>query len=232
VDCAAAWARVWKVASRLLDPRVIEFAWRDPFVDEGQRRAGQVAAAPGALQACAAKMIDRPKMGFSVPIGEWLRGELREWAEALLDESRLKREGYFHHGPIRESGTSIWKARATGNTTGGTCSMFQAWSRSSTPISDANTQRWASPHHRLAALHRRLQRDGDHFTYRAPMIDHIGGIPFPEAGSVERVTCTRALRRFFMISGFVICYSADGKDRPGLCLVAGGAPLSELTCCV
>lgn len=49
-----------------------------------------------------------------------------------------------------------------------------------------------------------------HFTYRAPMIDHIGGIPFPELDWWTRYLHL-GVRLFFMISGFVICYSADGK---------------------
>jgi len=61
------------------------------------------------------ELIERPKMGFGVPIDSWLRGSLRSWAESLLDPARLLREGFFNPAPIRQkwkehlSGTRNWQ---------------------------------------------------------------------------------------------------------------------------
>ena len=75
------------------------------------------------------ELIDRPKAGFAIPIGDWLRTSLRGWAEDLLSEQSLATHGYFNHEVIRK----IWEQHVSGkyDHTNKLWSllMFQAWYR-------------------------------------------------------------------------------------------------------
>jgi len=84
----------------LLDHRVVEFAWRLPA--QMKMRDGQGKRILRRLlgRHVPAHLTERPKQGFGVPIGDWLRGPLRDWAEALLAPERLRREGLLHAGPV------------------------------------------------------------------------------------------------------------------------------------
>ena len=73
------------------------------------------------------ELIERPKAGFGIPVGQWLRGPLREWAEALLDEARLQREGYLNPAPIRQAWQEHLNGRHDWTPRLWCMLMFQAW---------------------------------------------------------------------------------------------------------
>jgi asparagine synthase (glutamine-hydrolysing) len=114
----------------LLDHRVVEFAWSLPLSLKIHKEGEGKWLLRRLLDRYVPKeLIERPKMGFGVPLGSWLRGPLREWAEELLDEQRLRREGYFNPAPIRNKWAEHLSGQRNWQYPLWNVLMFQAWLR-------------------------------------------------------------------------------------------------------
>lgn len=123
----AAMANSLETRVPLLDHRVFEFAWQLPLHMKIRNGVGKWALREVLYRHVPKSMIERPKKGFSIPLAQWLRGPLRDWAENLLSEKRLINEGYFNPKPIRKA----WEQHITGKADNAlklwSIIMFQAW---------------------------------------------------------------------------------------------------------
>jgi asparagine synthase (glutamine-hydrolysing) len=111
----------------LLDHRIAEFAWTLPqqFKITGAR--GKHVLRELLNRYVPPRLIERPKMGFGLPVGEWLRGPLRDWAESLLDPALINRQGFFNVDPIRKKWNEHLQAKRQWTYELWIILMFQAW---------------------------------------------------------------------------------------------------------
>ena len=110
-----------------LDHDVMEFAWSLPMSMKLRDGRGKWILRQLLDRHVPRELTNRPEMGFGIPLDAWLRGRLREWAESLLAEDRLRREGFLDPMPIR----AAWERHVRGEASFGyrlwSVLMFQAW---------------------------------------------------------------------------------------------------------
>ena len=111
----------------LLDPDVFSFAWGLHPDDRVKNGIGKWPLRQLLNRYVPAEIVERPKMGFGVPINKWLRTELRDWASELLDGQLLQQQGYFHAEPIVRMWDEHVSETADRSTELWPILMFQAW---------------------------------------------------------------------------------------------------------
>ncbi|HEX4125479.1 MAG TPA: asparagine synthase (glutamine-hydrolyzing) [Tepidisphaeraceae bacterium] len=110
----------------MLDHRVVEFAWQLPMDVRVGRMPGKRVLREVLSRYVPAKLWDRPKRGFAVPIAKWLRGGLRPWAEELLGRKRLAEQEIYSPTAVRKMWRDHRSGRDHGERLWGVL-MFQAW---------------------------------------------------------------------------------------------------------
>jgi asparagine synthase (glutamine-hydrolysing) len=134
----------------MLDRDVVEFALRVPVSMKIREGQGKWLLRQVLYRYVPRSLIERPKTGFDGPMGDWLRGPLRDWAESLLDETRLTSEGFFDPTLIRNRWNEHLSGRRDWQESLWTVMMFQAWLEADGPQLEQSSSRSQSPREQVA----------------------------------------------------------------------------------
>jgi asparagine synthase (glutamine-hydrolysing) len=128
-----------------LDHRIADFVWRLPLRLRVRGREGKWILRQILYRYVPRELVERPKFGFGIPLHSWLRGPLRDWSAALLDEGRLREDGFFDPRPILRawhehvSGRRNWEYHLWD------VLMFQAWLEENRGVSNAEQEPFTRP---------------------------------------------------------------------------------------
>jgi asparagine synthase (glutamine-hydrolysing) len=142
----ASMAVALEVRVPLLDHRVVEWMWKLPLFHNARARRPKHLLRRVLARHVPNRLVERPKMGFGVPLADWLRGPLRDWAEDLMNEAGLSAGDIFYVEAIR----SLWLEFLSGDDERyfliWNVLMFQAWHRrwGDASVADTGTRRLAS----------------------------------------------------------------------------------------
>ena len=119
----------WSLEARvpLLDHRIVEYAWSLPLRMKVEDGVTKRVLRNVLYRHVPQEIVERPKWGFAIPLHEWLRGPLRDWAEALIDDARLRSEGFFRPEEIRRMWQEHQSGRRNWHTQLWSILIFQAW---------------------------------------------------------------------------------------------------------
>ncbi len=111
----------------LLDHSIVEHAWKMRNDVLNRKVPAKQALRKVLYQSVPKELIERPKRGFAIPLSDWLRGDLRAWADALLDQRRLASEGIFDAEKVSETWQNFKNGKAGAEHLIWSLLMFQLW---------------------------------------------------------------------------------------------------------
>lgn len=124
----------------MLDHRVLEFAWHLPLHMKVRNGEGKWLLKQVLRKYVPTSLVERPKMGFGVPVGDWIRGPLRDWAENLVAEGRLQQDGFLNPQLVREHWTRHVNGMSSSDDSIWPLLMFQEWLATVSPTSSVSTR--------------------------------------------------------------------------------------------